>query len=374
MATNGKRTNYTANAALVERVAHLTFANGEWRSARDVRDALQTLYPDLDIGIQGILSCQRAALENGVLVVLLNLDHERAEVFRLEPMMRQRFGHCGIRQVFLVPGDPRMLDELERDDLRPIHAQTTLKIAHRAAGHVYDLVGQAAARKGEGPLRIGVAWGRMLHAFAQELLALTPPTRPPNTKVYPIVGITDAEQVLPLEANGIASIVARALGGVSAQLQCPAIVSSRQYGQATDLDPVQRMLQVIREQLDLVITGMGPIRDAQKADDITISPDPAMNAELFGGAHRRGASGEICYWCFDAAGKDVVGLPYCSIGLGLDGMRRITASANGRRVLLLTGGDKRRIAPLRAALEGKLVSDLITDTITARVLLGEINC
>ena len=179
---------------------------------------------------------------------------------------------------------------------------------------------------------------------------------------------------MPLEAIGIASIVARALGGVSAQLQCPAIVSSRQYGQATGLDPVQRMLQVIREQLDLVITGMGPIRDAQKADDITISPDSAMNAELFGGAHRRGASGEVLLLVFRLCRPGGHRPPYCSIGLGLDGMRRITASANGRRVLLLTGGDKRRIAPLRAALEGKLVSDLITDTVTARVLLGEIAC
>ena len=115
MPTNGKRPNYTADAALVERIAYFTFANGAWSSARDVRRALKELYPDLDIGIQGVLSCQRAAVDTGVVTVSLHLDHERAEAFRLEPMMRQRFGRCGIRQVSLVPGDPHMLDELERE-------------------------------------------------------------------------------------------------------------------------------------------------------------------------------------------------------------------------------------------------------------------
>jgi DNA-binding transcriptional regulator LsrR (DeoR family) len=49
----------------------------------------------------------------------------------------------------------------------------------------------------------------------------------------------------------------------------------------------------------------------------------------------------------------------------------MAADPRGRRVVLITGGDARRIAPLLAAIRGRLVTDLITDTVTARVLIGE---
>jgi DNA-binding transcriptional regulator LsrR (DeoR family) len=351
---------------LVELVACETWDGGGWRSSHDVAEDLRSRgYPDLNV--HGVVSCQHAAVRLKIVTPVINLPFEQRETIRLERLMLERFKHQGITRVCLVPGDPRMLTELERARQRELHAQITLKLALRAAAHVRELVSNRPA----GPCRIGVAWGRMLHAFAQQLLNL-PPLGNRDLTVYPIVGITEAEQVLPVEANGIASIVAHALGGVSKQLQCPAIVRSDQYALVVQIEPVKKMLDVIQTQLDIVITGMGPIEHAQDAKDITITPDPAVNATLFDVARKHGASGEVCAWCFDGDGQPVSGLPYRSIGLGLEGLQRMASDTTGRRVVLCTGGDKRRIDPLAAAIRGRLASDIITDTITARVLLGEI--
>lgn len=355
--------------ALIELVAYRTWGDGGWRSVRDVREDLEQLGYEISVG--GVSSCLKAAVRKGLVTVVPNLAHELAEVSRLQILLQGTFASQGIKRVRLVPGHPEMLKDLERDRLRQIHTEVTHKLARCAAEHAFDLLHDAARHPRGRPYRIGVAWGRTLHAFAQQLVAAAPRMLPDDVKVYPIVGITDAEQALPIEANGIASIVARAVRGVSGQLQCPAIVRSDQYELATGLDQVQRMLGVIRDQLDLVFTGMGPIEYAQGASDITISPDPAFNEELFRSA--KGASGEMCFWCFREDGEAVTGLTYRSIGLELDGLRRIAADANGRRVVLITGGDKRRIPPLKAAIRGRLVSDIVTDTITARALLGEIS-
>jgi DNA-binding transcriptional regulator LsrR (DeoR family) len=353
---------------MIELVAYRTWGDGGWRSVRDVMKDLKQLGHDISVG--GVVSCVKAAVDTGMVTVVPNLEHELADVSRLELLLQGTFKAQGIKRVRLVPGHPEMLKDVERDRLRQIHTEVTHKLARRAAEYAYELLADAARAERERPFRIGVAWGRTLHAFAQQLLASPPRTLPDDVKVYPIVGITDAEQALPVEANGIASIVARAVRGVSAQLQCPAIVRSDQYELATGLDQVQRTLSVIREKLDLVFTGMGPIEYAQGASDITISPDPDFNEKLFESA--KGASGEMCFWCFREDGRAVTGLPYRSIGLELDGLRRIASDANGRRVVLITGGDKRRIPPLKAAIRGRLVSDIVTDTITARALLGEI--
>ena len=63
--------------------------------------------------------------------------------------------------------------------------------------------------------------------------------------------------------------------------------------------------------------------------------------------------------------------PYRSVGLGLEGLKRIAGDGAGRQVVLVTGGDPRRIAPLDAALKGGFVSVVVTDTVTARVILSE---
>jgi DNA-binding transcriptional regulator LsrR (DeoR family) len=114
---------------------------------------------------------------------------------------------------------------------------------------------------------------------------------------------------------------------------------------------------------------MGPIVDDPDAGDIRLCNESAMNERLYAAARAAGAVGEICYWCFDAEGKPVK-TPYRSVGLGFEGMQDIARDGN-RQVILICGGDKRRFAPLRAALKARLASVLVSDIWTARYLLDE---
>lgn len=77
----------------------------------------------------------------------------------------------------------------------------------------------------------------------------------------------------------------------------------------------------------------------------------------------------MCYWLFDRHGRKVE-TRYKSIGLGFDGLKQIAADPK-REVILICGGDKRRLEPLRVALRAGLASVLVSDTVTARFLLGE---
>jgi len=262
-----------------------------------------------------------------------------------------------------------MLKPLPLEHLKDIGRAVTLLLAQKAAEYVRGVLTGAASTAGE--YRIGVAWGRTMHHFARAMASLPPGPRPARLKVYPIVGIVQAAQTLPLQANMIASDLASTLGAEAEQLPCPAIVTSEEEEVIVKHHQVQAALAAL-EDLRLVLTGLGPIEGALDAGDIMLSPDPGENAKLFRNARAVKATGEICGWCFDRSGNEVR-TPYRSVGLGIPGLKRIATDEDrkGRRVVIVAGGDKRRILPLLAALEGGYASTLVTDTVTARVLFGE---
>jgi hypothetical protein len=59
--------------------------------------------------------------------------------------------------------------------------------------------------------------------------------------------------------------------------------------------------------------------------------------------------------------------PYRAVGLGFEGLQEIARDPE-RQVVLICGGDKRRFAPLRAALKVRLASVLVSDVWTVRYL------
>jgi DNA-binding transcriptional regulator LsrR (DeoR family) len=114
---------------------------------------------------------------------------------------------------------------------------------------------------------------------------------------------------------------------------------------------------------------MGPVPEDPAVLDITLSNDPAMSKRLAGEARQAGAIGEICYWGFTANGEEAR-TPHRAIGLGFDGLKHLAADA-GRDVVLVCGGDRFRIEPLQTALRAGLANVLVTCTVTAAVLVGE---
>ena len=80
--------------------------------------------------------------------------------------------------------------------------------------------------------------------------------------------------------------------------------------------------------------------------------------------------GEIAsHWWFDRYGSIVEEEEHHAIGLGLDGLSRMVTRR--AKVIAVVGASRDRISPLKVALDHGLVNTLITDHITARVLVSE---
>jgi DNA-binding transcriptional regulator LsrR (DeoR family) len=336
-----------------------------FRSAHDVADDLQAL--GYDITVAGVLACRIKAFKDGLLTVLLNRRHELSEVTRLEAMLQERFGI----KALLVAGEYEMLDPLPRERLQNIHASVNFKLADRAAAYLTQVLAAAAAA-GRTDYGVGIASGQTMRLLAQRIMSTEPGPRPRGLKFDAIVGIPHASQCLPAQSNVIASSLGSFFKAASGQVPCPAIVSKEDYEATVKHPQVRAALDEIAN-VDLVFTSMGPIQNAGNARDITFSTDPKENALLFASARAAGAECEICGWAIGSDGR-AVDTPYRSVGLGLERLAWIARDEDqtGRQVVLIAGGDRRRLAGLRAALAGGYVSVLLTDTVSARVLLGEI--
>lgn len=342
-----------------------------WRSAREVWADLS----DLGLTIQAVTACVRAAVNEGLVTPEIRLPAEQKDVMRLANAVRNRFR---LDQVLLVPGLPQMLTATDRDSRRGIQARVLSSMARKVVTLLDTLIEQMAEQHAEAcgsgaeprPVRLGVAWGRTMYEICEKLAAEPRLVQLKQLEVLPIIGITSNKNKDPLEANIVAMRIATAYGGEAEQLPCPAFLDPYQYHDTIKLPQVRDMLSKIRG-CDIVVTGMGPIVSdtTDGSADITLSNDPEMNRQLVDEALRAGAIGEICYWLFNDRG-DRLKVPHCAIGLGLNGLSKI-AHSKGRKVVLVVGGDRRRFKPLEVALKSGLANVLVSDTCTARSLVGE---
>lgn len=360
---------------MLERVVLETFMhNGmpSYRSAGEVAEELGNL------ASQAVTSALKEAHSRGLFEVKVYLPEERKDIVRLQEKVRKKFR---LEKVLLVPGYPRMVEELKRDEHRRIHSAVIRSMADRVAPYLDELIAAAAKRRREAaaagehcePYRIGVAWGQTLHNICEELLTSHRKVRLKEVEVLPIIGITSTLNTEPVEANVVAMDMARAYGGVSAQLPAPAFVLDMDSGADRPGRQVREMLAKIRSGVDIVITSMGPVigDGSDAAADITLSNDPVMNRELIDSARAAGAVGNICYWLYNKDGDEVFGA-HKVIGLGLANLHRIAQDPN-RRVILVAGGDRRRLYPLKVLLRRRYANVLVSDTYTARYLVGEID-
>lgn len=329
---------------------------------------------EMGISPEAVVALLQAAFKGGIARILINVPEERAEVARLQEDVRRRFD---LKRVLLVAGDQEILGA-SGERRRRLHTQVIRAMAQRAAEYLDELVAaaavrqhaaQAAAQKFD-PFVVGVSWGRSMNTLSQYLRS-TPRPRAPDVRVYPIVGVTSALKVEPVEANMVAMSFGQAYRGGWGQLASPAFLAADQAEMALKFAPVARSLAKVRR-ADVIITSMGPICGSLDASEITLTNDQKLNAQLLEDARAAGAIGEVCYWLFDAEGREVK-TQFQGIGLGFDGLREIAQDPECD-VVLMCGGDRLRFEPLRVALEkAKLASVLVSDTITARYLVGELD-
>jgi DNA-binding transcriptional regulator LsrR (DeoR family) len=121
---------------------------------------------------------------------------------------------------------------------------------------------------------------------------------------------------------------------------------------------VQRAVAAI-ERLDLAVVGIG----APTPDSVTMRDGSIISQAELDELLARGAVGDVALRYFDAEGRPVHSeIDDRIIGISLEQLRR------GPRVVAVSGGPD-KVSAIRAALRGRLIDVLVTDSVTASKLL-----
>lgn len=250
----------------------------------------------------------------------------------LQDRLQERFG---LTRAQVAPAHPRLYD---------YHAPTGAALASYMSGRL---------RSGDWR-RIGVSWGMTLQCAIDRLL----PHSLPELEVISMLG--GASRGEAFNAFGIASGFAGRLGARYSLLAAPIFLSPAldraaflsQDGFAEHFDKFTR--------LDAAILTASDISDRSYLIQTGL-PAGVSEAELTGA----GAIGDVVGRFLDEAGQVVSNqLDGCTIGIELEVLRQVP-----ERVLAAAGPHKTAI--IRAVLSAGIANVLITDDLTARLLLDE---
>ncbi|QTV79543.1 sugar-binding transcriptional regulator [Microbacterium sp. NIBRBAC000506063] len=270
------------------------------------------------------------AREEGI--VRIEIVHPRARLLSLERELSARFGLAGAA---IVPVSEDSESTLER-------------VAVAAA----DLL--AAIRPT--PRVLGVSWGRTLAAVAEAL----PEDWATGISVVQLNGGVSLNR----RSGGAASVamtIAQRGGGQATLLPSPAILERVETKEAIESDRTVAGILDAAARAQVLLFSAGPCdHSSAHIENGYLSPDDIDELS------RRGAVGDVLGRYIDADGNIVdPQLDARTVGVGLDRLREATTPS----IFVTMGGAKYDIA--RTVVTSGLCSVLVTDEMTARVLLEE---
>jgi DNA-binding transcriptional regulator LsrR (DeoR family) len=143
-------------------------------------------------------------------------------------------------------------------------------------------------------------------------------------------------------------------------LTAPGVASSEQAAAAYLTEPSVQATMSFFSQLTVALVGIGTLNPSRLLGE----SGNAFNRTELAHMKRLGAVGDICVHFFDRDGRDVGGpLNERVIGMSLDQLRKVPR-------VVAVAGTVEKVEAIRGALEGKLVTTLITDRFAAEELLA----
>lgn len=263
-------------------------------------------------------------------LITFRLDHPIAACLELAARLTERYG---LQFCEIVPTDPEA-------------TSSTLGIAQAAAAFLEQKL------RSEKPIVIGVGTGRALRAAVEQLPRLSCPLH----EVVSLIG--------NISRDGAASfydVLSRLADLTQARhypMPLPVLATSpEERDLLLALDAVKKV-RSLAARADVTLVGVGQIdSQAQLHIDGFISRDELLDLI------RLGAIGEVAGWAFDAEGRILDGgtnRTLMSVPHTIPAQRLIVGVAQGSA----------KIAAIRAALTGRILSGLITNEATATALLA----
>jgi len=262
-------------------------------------------------------------------LIKFRLDHPLAECMALAERLKAAFGlvHCEV-----TPTDPAAADP---------HAG--LGVA--AAVFLDSLLSQRA------PAILGFSTGRTMRAMVSEVS----PMRRPDHRIVTIVGTMDKDgRVSPFD---VAMRLADRIGARCYPLPAPVVAGSSQERELAQAQASFKQVAALAAQAQLQIVGLAEI-----GWQAPMHRDGFLTDDEIGMLVRAGAVGEIAGWPFDGDGVLVRHEIVSRLGA-------LPLAAPPVPPRIAVAGGRRKLAAIRAALHGSLLSGLITDELTAKWLV-----
>jgi DNA-binding transcriptional regulator LsrR (DeoR family) len=263
-------------------------------------------------------------------LITFRLEHPIAACMALARELKERFAlaHCDV-----VPTDPGA-------------PSSVAGIAKSAAAFLEQRL------RSDSPAIIALGTGRALRAAIEELPAMNCP----NHQLVSLVG-----NISPDGSASFYDVLTRMADLTQAPhypMPLPLFASSvEERDLFAGLSTIKRV-RALAQRADLTLVGVGQIDlDAQILVDGFVSRADLLEFM------RNGAIGEIVGWCFDAEGRIVA-------GPSRDRITSVPLEIPARKLVVGAALGAAKVAAIRAALTGRLLSGLITDEQTAMAILG----
>ena len=309
---------------------------------------------------QTVSKALQKAKERGIVRISIVPD---VRVGYLRNLSREARTSLNLEDLVLVPG--RTFEKVEENETLD---EVVIEIATAAADYLDQLLTNTDV--------LAVSGGT---TFMRSVVQYLKPTKLlSNLRVVSTIGFVEA-RTSPGDANLIAYDIAHAYGGIHAWLCIPAI-STRvpQYETLTELremiahagaHPILSEVYGLIEQANVVMMGLWPPQSNMDLAKRGILKKEHL--EVFN-AHQPAV--DINHWVFDAEGNCINDMlnppPYYLTGFAIPRLKEKIKN-EGTKVILVAGGGPSYVPAIRAALKAGLANILITDHVTAQLLLGD---
>lgn len=263
-------------------------------------------------------------------LIKVRLDHPIGRCLDLAERLRSRFA---LDQCEVVPTDPGS-------------SSTTIGIAEAGAAEIERCL------RSPDPIVMAIGTGRTLKAAIEQL-------RPMDCPHHKVVSLTG--NIAPDGSAAFYNVIFNVADTVKARsfpMPLPVIASSAQEREMLHQQPMITSTLRLAAQANITFVGIGHLED-----DAPLILDGFLSEAEHKALLKAGAVGEICGWVFDAEGRLIEGQTNDRVASA-----PIPSRESGLVIALAMGSKK--VAAIRAALSRRLANGVITDEITAQLLLA----
>jgi DNA-binding transcriptional regulator LsrR (DeoR family) len=261
-------------------------------------------------------------------LIKVRLDHPIASCMALAEALTKRYG---LKYCDVVPSDPSSTSSI-------------LGVAEAAAAYLERIL------RSPTPLVLALGTGRTIRASVNQL----PPMDCPQHKIVSLVG-----NIAPDGSASFFDVITKISDIVKAPhfpMPVPVVASTvEEKAVLLELKPVKHVCDLAKR-ADVTVVGIGSLDD-----NAPLFADGFITRGELRALRKAGAVGEIVGWGYDRDGRILTGLTnerVVSVPIGKVGAARVIGAAMGPS----------KLAAIRAALIGQLISGLITDEATAKAL------